>query len=109
MKSYFKGCELARMSDGTYCIIRPLGLVKGGKGLRHHENLLTLSAAGLASKLAQVFRGLSGFLGMAVSGKVPMLAGRMNDRPPQFSRPATAQKLPQRRMGDRVGRMPSIQ
>jgi len=43
LKSYFAGSRLARMSDGTYCVIRDLGLVKGGKGLKHHENLLTLS------------------------------------------------------------------
>jgi hypothetical protein len=52
----FKGFVLARMSDGTYCIIRDLGLVKGGKGLRHHETLLALSARGLASKLVQLLR-----------------------------------------------------
>jgi hypothetical protein len=33
----FKNCHLARMSDGHYCIIRDLGPVKGGKGLKHHE------------------------------------------------------------------------
>ena len=47
----FKGSKLVQMSDGAYCIIRDLGLVKGGKGLRHHENLLTLSVMGLISKL----------------------------------------------------------
>ena len=48
---YFKGSKLVQMSNGTYCLIRDLGLVKGGKGLRHHENLLTLSVMGLISKL----------------------------------------------------------
>jgi hypothetical protein len=33
----FKDCHLARMSDGHYCVIRDLGPVKGGKGLKHHE------------------------------------------------------------------------
>lgn len=33
----FKNCHLARMSDGHYCVIRDLGPVKGGKGLKHHE------------------------------------------------------------------------
>lgn len=55
-KSYFKGSELARMSNGTYCIIRDLGLVKGGKGLKHHENLLTLNAGGIASKFVRILR-----------------------------------------------------
>jgi hypothetical protein len=54
--NYFRDSRLARMSDGTYCIIRDLGLVKGGKGLRHHESLLTLSARGLASRLVHVLQ-----------------------------------------------------
>ena len=56
IRSYFRGAVLARMSSGTYCIIRPLGLVKGGKGLKHHENLLTLTVSGVALKLVEVFR-----------------------------------------------------
>jgi hypothetical protein len=39
----FKGCRLARMSSGRYCIIRDLGLVKGGKGMKHHEVLIDIS------------------------------------------------------------------
>ncbi|MFZ0764570.1 MAG: hypothetical protein WA650_20665 [Bradyrhizobium sp.] len=35
------------MSSGRYCLIRDLGLVKGGKGLRHHELLLELSWRGI--------------------------------------------------------------
>jgi hypothetical protein len=38
------------MSSGQHCLIRDLGLVKGGKGLRHHEVVLVLS-----------FRGMAGF------------------------------------------------
>jgi hypothetical protein len=34
---HFKNCHFARMSDGHYCVIRDLGPVKGGKGLKHHE------------------------------------------------------------------------
>ena len=56
IRSYFKGAVLAQMSSGTYCIIRDLGLVKGGKGLRHHENLLTLTVGGVLSKLVAVAR-----------------------------------------------------
>ena len=56
MRGYFKGSRLTRMSDGTYCIVRDLGLVKGGKGLRHFENLLTLSVRGLASKVVEMIR-----------------------------------------------------
>lgn len=38
-----ENCRLARMSSGRYCLIRDLGLVKGGKGLRHHEVLIAFS------------------------------------------------------------------
>jgi hypothetical protein len=39
----FKGCRLARMSSGRYCLVRDLGLVKGGKGMRHHEVVIAFS------------------------------------------------------------------
>ena len=42
----FANTKLARMSDGTRCLIRDLGLVKGGKGLRHHEVVLELTWRG---------------------------------------------------------------
>ena len=42
----FRNTRLARMSSGHYCVIRDLGLVKGGKGLRHHEVVLDLSPRG---------------------------------------------------------------
>ena len=51
--SYFRGAKLARMSDGSYCIIRDLGLVKGGKGLRHFERLLTLTPKGIVVESVQ--------------------------------------------------------
>jgi hypothetical protein len=35
------------MSGGQRCLIRDLGLVKGGKGLRHHEVVLELSLRGM--------------------------------------------------------------
>jgi hypothetical protein len=35
------------MSNGRFYLIRDLGLVKGGKGLRHHEVVLELSWRGL--------------------------------------------------------------
>jgi hypothetical protein len=43
VRSHFQGAKFARMSSGTYCIIRDLGLVKGGKGMRHHDVLVTFS------------------------------------------------------------------
>ena len=36
------------MSDGHFCIIRDLGPVKGGKGLRHHEVVLDFTWRALA-------------------------------------------------------------
>ena len=51
VRSYFKGSHLARMSDGTYCVIRDLGLVKGGKGMRHHEVLITFSLKALSMRI----------------------------------------------------------
>jgi hypothetical protein len=53
----FKDCRLARMSSGHYCLIRDLGLVKGGKGLRHHEVTLELSWRGFFVLLKSVARG----------------------------------------------------
>jgi len=44
---HFKDCRLARMSDGHYCVIRDLGPVKGGKGLRHHEVVIDFTVRGL--------------------------------------------------------------
>ena len=49
--------RFAKMSSGHRCLIRDLGLVKGGKGLRHHEVVLELSLRGLfrfvASRLSR--------------------------------------------------------
>lgn len=53
---FLKDLELVRMSNGDYCLVRPLGLVPGGKGMRHQENLLRLTPSGLASKLWAVMR-----------------------------------------------------
>ena len=50
------------MSDGTFCVIRDLGLVKGGKGMRHHEVLLTFSLKALSRRLqARMLSALRGF------------------------------------------------
>jgi hypothetical protein len=44
------------MSDGHYCIVRDLGLVKGGKGMKHHEVVVDFNRRGMV-KLFQ--RGLA--------------------------------------------------
>jgi hypothetical protein len=50
-RTYFKNCRLARMSNGEYCLIRDQGLVKGGRGLKHHETLIVFSIRGIATKI----------------------------------------------------------
>jgi hypothetical protein len=50
----FKNCRLARMSSGRYCLIRDLGLVKGGKGLKHHEVVVDFTPRGMVRALARV-------------------------------------------------------
>jgi|GEM_PF-1534715 len=52
----FANTRLARMSSGHYCLIRDLGLVKGGKGLRHHEVVLDLSLRGFVQLLKSLLR-----------------------------------------------------
>jgi hypothetical protein len=42
------------MSSGHYCLIRDLGLVKGGKGLRHHDVLIAFTWRGLARRIRQI-------------------------------------------------------
>lgn len=56
IRTHFKGAKLVRMSNGDYCLVRSLGLVPGGKGMKHHENLLRLTPSGLALKLLEVLR-----------------------------------------------------
>ncbi len=42
------------MSDGHYCIVRDLGPVKGGKGMKHHEVIVDFNLRGLAKLLKRV-------------------------------------------------------
>jgi hypothetical protein len=53
LRGRFRNSRLARMSSGHYCVIRDLGPVKGGKGLRHHEVILDLSWRGLLRLLVR--------------------------------------------------------
>ena len=55
--SRFANCRWARMSDGRLRVIRDLGPVKGGKGLRHHEVVLELSWRGIFRFAASAIRG----------------------------------------------------
>jgi hypothetical protein len=44
------------MSDGHYCLVRDLGLVKGGRGLRHHEIVVALTLRGIVRGLVSLVR-----------------------------------------------------
>jgi hypothetical protein len=44
---FFDSTRLARMSDGHYCLLRDLGPVKGGKGMKHHEVVVDFTFRGL--------------------------------------------------------------
>jgi hypothetical protein len=37
------------MSDGHYCIVRDLGPVKGGKGMKHHEVIVDFNRRGIVT------------------------------------------------------------
>ena len=50
----FENCRLARMSDGHYCIVRDLGLVKGGKGMKHHEVVVDFNRRGMMALLRRL-------------------------------------------------------
>jgi hypothetical protein len=41
LKRRYPDLRLVRMSDGTWSLIRDLGPVKGGKGLRCHERVFS--------------------------------------------------------------------
>lgn len=81
----FGNTRLARMSSGHYCVIRDLGLVKGGKGLRHHEVVLDLSLRGLGRGLA---RGASKFA-KSMFGSRPEEAGPERANEPVLATQAT--------------------
>jgi NH3-dependent NAD+ synthetase len=46
------------MSDGHYCIVRDLGLVKGGKGMRHHEVIIDFNRRGMVDLVKRVLAPL---------------------------------------------------
>ena len=43
------------MSDGHYCFVRDLGLVKGGKGMKHHEVVVDFSRRGIVALFKRLF------------------------------------------------------
>src|SRR6185437_9008723 len=51
----FRNCRLARMSDGHFCFVRDLGLVKGGKGMKHHEVIVDFNRRGMVELFKRAF------------------------------------------------------
>ena len=47
------------MSDGHYCFVRDLGLVKGGKGMKHHAVIVDFNRRGMVALLRRVLAGSS--------------------------------------------------
>jgi hypothetical protein len=74
--SKFKGCRVARMSKGHYRVIRDVGTVKGGKGMRHHSELLALTPKGVQIFFMEIVSRLLPKLQAAT------LITRTNPRPP---------------------------
>ena len=46
------------MSDGHYCFVRDLGLVKGGKGMKHHEVIVDFNRRGMVQLFRSAFARL---------------------------------------------------
>jgi hypothetical protein len=61
VRNYFREARLARMSDGSLCLVRDLGPVKGGKGMKHHEVVMPLSVRGLINAARPAAKGGSDY------------------------------------------------
>ena len=46
------------MSDGHFCFVRDLGLVKGGKGMKHHEVIVDFNRRGMVELFKRAFARL---------------------------------------------------
>ena len=57
VRNYFKEARLARMSDGALYLVRDLGPVKGGKGMKHHEMIMPMSVRGLINAARPAIAG----------------------------------------------------
>ena len=105
----FKNTRLARMSSGHYCVIRDLGLVKGGKGLRHHEVVLDLTWRGLVQFARSALRAQAGWhqglaRGLRAGGRRRAGAGAPGTRARRGARRGRIRPRlrPSRRRGRRV-------
>ncbi len=57
VRNYFKDARMARMSDGALYLVRDLGPVKGGKGMKHHEVVMPLGVRGLINAARPAIAG----------------------------------------------------
>ena len=73
MRTQLSGLKLARMSSGTYCVIRDLGLVKGGKGMRHHEVVICFAIKTLLTSINPASA-------LMPKGILPPIAGWLRDK-----------------------------
>jgi hypothetical protein len=92
VRNHFRGAKFARMSSGTYCVIRDLGLVKGGKGMRHHEVLVTFSFRAFLRWTAGVARDV------VVTRKRPDWLQHIPERMPENASQAVAAPSALRRL-----------
>ena len=80
LRARFQDCRLVRMSSGDWCLVRDLGLVKGGKGLKHHEVVMAIGLRRVAlDRLPFVF--VCHCLGIALSTKAVLARLRLALRP----------------------------
>ncbi len=93
VRKHFQGAKFARMSSGTYCVIRDLGLVKGGKGMRHHEVLMTFSLRAFWRWMAGV--GKAAVVGRKRADWFERLPEHMPENAPQaVAAPSALGRLP---------------
>jgi hypothetical protein len=91
VRNHFQGAKFARMSSGTYCVIRDLGLVKGGKGMRHHEVLMTFSPRAFWRWLSGVSRSV---LTRKRAGWLERIPENMPENASQAVAPSALRSLP---------------
>ncbi|HLZ05941.1 MAG TPA: hypothetical protein VKR55_27805 [Bradyrhizobium sp.] len=60
------------MSDGHYCVVRDLGLVKGGKGMKHHEVIVDFDRRGMVALLKRLLTRPPKFADQPVDYPLPL-------------------------------------
>jgi len=81
----FKDCQLARMSDGHYCLLRSLGHVKGGNGMQHREVVIDFSRRGMIIPVADIERRYLIGCPITIKSTIPYHTDERQRRAPQQS------------------------